>query len=146
LQDDLAHLLHARLKSAHFECHNCLGGLIHLVDGIVHRRDEILNVGAVEWRDEGTANSDQNLPGYLVGFRFALENLFATRLDLIAAAQQSAKRFGTGDNDGRVLFKKLEEALFARHERLKPAKHVRSRLIPGFGSTPTIGFRTFRPN
>ncbi len=53
------------------------------------------------------------------------KNLLTAGLDAIAASQQSAKRFGTCDNDGRVLLKEMEKALLARHERLKPAKHVR---------------------
>ena len=33
--------------------------------------------------------------------------------------------FGAGHNDGRVLLEELEKTLLARHESLKPTKHVR---------------------
>jgi len=67
LQDDGGHLLHRRLELTHFEQHDDLGGLVHLVDRIIHRRHQILDVGAIERRDEGPADGGQDLPRNLVG-------------------------------------------------------------------------------
>jgi uncharacterized protein len=38
LHNDLAHLLHRGLERAYFERNDGRGGLVHLIDGIVHRR------------------------------------------------------------------------------------------------------------
>ena len=95
LQDDLAHLLHLRLEAAHFEQRDGLGGLVHLVDGIVQRADQVLDVGAVERRDEGAPHRGQHLPRNLVGLVLATENLLAMQCStVIAALQQAAQRLG----------------------------------------------------
>src|SRR4029077_9876075 len=105
-----------------------------LIDGIVHRGDQVLDVGAVERRDEGAPHRGQNLAGDLGGFGFALENLLAVALDAVAALQQAAQRLGAGDNDGGVPGEELEEPLFPGHQRLKPAEH--RRLPRGWTSNP----------
>ena len=48
LHDDVAHLAHLGLEGAHLEQRDRLGGLVHLVDGVVHRGDQVLDVAAVE--------------------------------------------------------------------------------------------------
>jgi hypothetical protein len=60
-----------------------------------------------------------------------IQCFLATSLDVVAAAQQPAPCLSTGDDDGRVLLKELEEALLARHECLKPAEHLPVRLMQG---------------
>jgi hypothetical protein len=87
LQDDAAHLLHMRLEAADLEQHNRLRGLVHLVNGVVHRGYKVLNVRPVERRDEGAPNRYQHLAGNLVGLGFPLKNLLAIVLDGVAALQ-----------------------------------------------------------
>ena len=123
LHDDVAHLAHLRLEAFDLEQVDDLGGLVHLIDGVVHRRDQVLDVGAIERRDEGAAHRDQDLAGDFVGFGLALENLLAVALDAVAALQQSAQCLGAGDDDGGVPREELEEPLFPGHQRLKPAEH-----------------------
>src|SRR5215471_10444 len=118
------------------EQHNGLCGLIHLVDGIIHRCDEILNVGTVEWRDECAANRDQHLACYIVGFSLTLENLLAIRLDAVPAPQQTAQGFGARHDNCSVLLKERKESRLPGHECLKPTKH-RSVSLERGSRTPT---------
>src|SRR5579884_3082691 len=48
VEDRIAHLLHFRRKLAEFEERDRLRSLLHLVDGIVHRGDQVLDVAAVK--------------------------------------------------------------------------------------------------
>ena len=123
LHHDLAHLLHLRLEAFHLEQGDGLGGLVHLVDGIVERVDQILDVGAVERGDEGAAHGGQHLARDLVGLRFALENDLAIMLDAVAALEQSVQRLGARDDNGGMPHEELEEPLLLRHQRLEPAEH-----------------------
>ena len=84
---------------------------------------EILNIGAIERRDEGAAHRGQHLAGDFVGFGFALEDLLAIMLDVVAALQQAAQRLGAGDDNRGVPLEEIEETLFLGHQRLKPAEH-----------------------
>ena len=68
--DDVAHAPHQRLKITRLIDESCLGGLMHLVDGVVHRRDEIANVAAIEWRDKGASNGKKDIPRDYVGCHF----------------------------------------------------------------------------
>ena len=56
--------------------------------------------GVIKVRRTATSTSR----GDFVGLRLALEYLLATGLDRFAAMQQTAQRFGAGDNDFCVLF------------------------------------------
>ena len=56
----VAHFAHRRLEGAHLEQHHGLGGLLHLVDGVVHGGDQVLDVAAVERGDEGAADRGQH--------------------------------------------------------------------------------------
>ena len=123
LHDDVAHLPHLRLEASDLEQVDDFRGLVHLIDGIVHRGNKVLDVGAIERRDEGTPHRGQDLAGDFVGFGLALENLLAVALDAVAALQQSAQGFGTGDDDSGMPREEVEETLFPGHQRLKPAEH-----------------------
>jgi hypothetical protein len=54
------------IQAAHLEQQDGLGSLVHLVDGIVKRRDEILDVGAIERGDKRAPHCGQHHPGELV--------------------------------------------------------------------------------
>src|SRR5690348_8049238 len=72
--DGVAHLLHLRRERADVEQHDGLGGLLHLVDGVVHRGDEILDVAPVERRDEGAADRGEHLARHVVGVLLAVHD------------------------------------------------------------------------
>src|SRR6266550_14943 len=127
----LAHLLHLRLETAHLEQRDDLRGLVHLVDGVVERADQVLDVGAVERRDEGPAHRDKNLPGDLIGLIFEREDLLTAILDLLAAIQQAAQSLRAGDHQARVLLKQLKELVLLGHYCLEPAEH--GCFAPGIG-------------
>jgi hypothetical protein len=108
---------------AHFEQGYAFCGLVHLIDGVIHRCDEILDVAAVERRDEGAAYRSENLARNFVGFGFAREDLPAIMLDAVAVVQQAVQFLGASDHKLCVAREQLEKALFLRHQCLEPAEH-----------------------
>src|ERR1700721_369020 len=46
------HLAHRRLEGANLEQHHSLRGGLHLINGVVHRRDQVLDVAPIERRDK----------------------------------------------------------------------------------------------
>ena len=62
-----------------------------MIDGFVHRGDQTLYVGPVEWRDERRAQAEQDLAGDAVGFVLEIEDLLEAGLELIAAGDHSRK-------------------------------------------------------
>ena len=77
IDDDRRISLHRRLEAALLEQRDRLGGLVHLVDGVVHRLDQVLDVAPVERRDEGPAHREQHLVRHLVGRVFVPHDLLA---------------------------------------------------------------------
>jgi hypothetical protein len=90
LQDNVAHLLHLRLEIAQLEHHDGFCSLIHLVDCVVHRGNQALDVGAIERRDKRSADGDKNFACYIVGLGFKFKNLLAVTFNAFATLQQSA--------------------------------------------------------
>ncbi len=118
LDDDLGHLLHLRLEAADLEKQDRLPGLVHLIDSIVHAADQILDVGSVERRDEGSAHGGQHLPGDLVRPGLVLEDALAILLDPVAALEQAAQRLGARHDLVAVPHEQVEEALLPGHQHL----------------------------
>src|SRR5712691_394017 len=123
LHDGVAHLLHLRREGADVEQHHRLRGLLHLVDGIVHRRDEILDVAAIERRDEGAPDRDQHVPRDGVRVVLAVHHGAVMRRHGLAAIEQGAQRLGAGHDGLRVAGEQVEETLFLGHQGVEPAKH-----------------------
>ena len=97
LDDGVAHLAHLRLEVLHLEQHDRLGGLLHLVDRVVHRRDQVLDVAAVEGRDEGAAHADQHFAGDVVGLLLVAHDraiVARYRFPAIEHASQGLRRRG----------------------------------------------------
>src|ERR1043166_411294 len=63
LDADVRHFLHLRRERLHIEQPNRLCGLLHLIDRIIHRRDQVADAAPVERCDERPANRDQNQIG-----------------------------------------------------------------------------------
>ncbi|MNW16930.1 hypothetical protein D3C71_2159500 [compost metagenome] len=66
LDDFLTHLPHQRVEIGLFEQADGLHRLVHHVDRIVHRLDQILDVTTIERRDEASADSQQHVAGNIV--------------------------------------------------------------------------------
>src|ERR1700737_2456581 len=62
LNNDVAHTTHQGLEVAYFVKERRLGRLMHLVDGVVHHRDQIADVAAIERRNEGASHGEQDVP------------------------------------------------------------------------------------
>ena len=135
--DGVRHLLHLRREVALVEQHDGLGGLLHLVDGVVHRGDQILDVAAVERRDEGAPHRDQHLARDVVGVVLAVHHGLVVARHGVAAFEHGAQRLGAGDDRFGMLGKQIEEALFLRHQGVKPAQHGRPRVQAIRLSTPS---------
>jgi hypothetical protein len=131
VKNNFAHLLHLRLETTDLKQDNGLCGLVHLIDGIVHGGNEILDICPIERRDKGRPNRYENFACNVICLGLSLENLLAIILDRVATLQQPAQRFGTGDDDSRVFLKERKETLLLGHERLKPTKHSGSRFAGG---------------
>jgi hypothetical protein len=92
LDDDLRHRLHLRLEGLDLEQADHLGGLAHLVDGVVQRRRQVLDVATIERRDEAAADGLHHLAGDLVGLFLVQVHPGGGRLDAVGAAHQVAQR------------------------------------------------------
>jgi hypothetical protein len=100
-----------------------LGGLAHLVDGVVQRGGQVLDVAAVERRDEGAADGLHHLAGDLVGLFLVLVDAGAGGLDAVAALHQVAQRAGSVDQRPGVRREQVEELVFLRHHSPEQAQH-----------------------
>src|SRR5262245_37206410 len=123
LHDRVGHLLLLRGERMLVEQGDGLGGLEHLVDGVVHRRDEVLDAAAVERRDEGAADRDQHLAGDVVGVVLTVQHRLVVAEHGIAALEHFAQRGGASRNGVGMAGKQVEKALLARQQGLKPAQH-----------------------
>jgi len=121
--DDLPHILHGLLKRAQLEQRDDFSGLVHLVDGIVHRCDEILNIAAVEGCDERSPQRSQDLTGQLIGFGLALGYFLAALCHIFASCEQRPQSDSASNRHLSVANEELEEALFPGHQGTKPTKH-----------------------
>ena len=92
IDDDVAHLLHLRGEVINLEQDDRLGGLLHLVDRVVHRRDELADAAAVERRDERPPYRDQHVARDVVRLLLAAHDLLAIRRDRVATVEHRAQR------------------------------------------------------
>ena len=137
----LTHLLHLALEALHLEQRDDLRGLVHLVDRVVERADEVLDVGAIERRDEGAAHRNQHLSGDFIGLIFQREDLRTAVLDSLAAFREAAQRLGARHHKAGMLLKEVKELVLLGHDRLEPAKH--GLLAPGI-DTASLAVRPTR--
>ena len=118
-----AHLPHRRLEAPDLEQHHRLGGLLHLVDGVVHRGDQVLDVAAVERRDEGAAHRGQHLAGDVVGVVLELMDALAVHHRLLAALQHALQRERALRDRLGVTGEQIEKPLLLREKGAKPTQH-----------------------
>ena len=96
-QHDVGHLAHLQFEVGDFEQGDGLGGLLHLVDSVVQLADQVLDVAAIERRDEAAAHADQHLSHHRVGL-VLMGHDAGTGLGRAAAAFQQVAQ-----GDGAVL-------------------------------------------
>src|SRR4029077_18395353 len=125
LNDDLAHLLHVGLKTAQLEQSNDLRGLVHLVDGVVHRRDQVFDITPVEGSYERFSQRGHDLTRYLVCFVLASRYLLATAQHIVISLQQGPKRLSGSKRYPSMASEEVEESLLFGHQSPKPAQHER---------------------
>jgi hypothetical protein len=75
LHDGVGQRAHIRFEAGDLEQHDRLGRLLHLVDGIVHGRDQVFDVAAVKGGNESAANANQDLAGNAVCFFFEAQDI-----------------------------------------------------------------------
>src|SRR3954453_17672157 len=110
-------------SNAQLEQRDDFSGLVHLVEGIVHRWDEILNIAAVEGCDERSSQRGRDLTGQLVGFGLALGYFLAALCHIFASCEECPQSDSASNGHLRVAGEELEEALFPGHQGTKPTKH-----------------------
>ncbi|TPW00527.1 MAG: hypothetical protein USCAAHI_00020 [Beijerinckiaceae bacterium] len=115
LNDDVAHTAHRGLEVAYFVKERRLGRLMHLVDGVVHHRDQSADVAAIERRNEGAPHGEQDFPRDLVRVVFIALDFLTMFRRFLAAIEQRAQRMRAGHNSDGVPVEEIEEALFLRH-------------------------------
>jgi hypothetical protein len=76
--------------------------------------DEVLDVAAIERRDEAPPHRDEHLARDIVGVLLAIHHRLAVAVDGIATLQHVTQRLGAGGNDVGMLCKEIEEPLLAR--------------------------------
>src|ERR1700722_3466614 len=57
---ECCYLAHRRFETSDLEQNDRLRGLLHLVNRVIHRRDQVLDIDAVERRDEGSADRGEH--------------------------------------------------------------------------------------
>ena len=120
------HLAHLRLEAGDLEQGDGLGGLLHLVDGVVEQADQVLDVAAVERRDEGAPHPQQHVAGDGVGLVLMGDDAAAGFGHTGAAFQQVAQRHGAVHQGAGMAVEQREEFLLARHQGLEKAQHASS--------------------
>lgn len=108
--------------------------MLHLVDGIVHRGDQALNIGAIELRDEAGPEPKQHATGHAIGLVFERKNLVAVELDPIALKHGAERPCALDNHSGMPLEQRLELRLL-RHQSMKPLQHARSPLWLASGAS-----------
>ena len=85
-----------------------------MIDGIVHRGDQALNVGPVERRDERRAQAKQHFASDGVGFVLKIQDLLESGLELVAAGDHFAQGHSRFDHHGGVSLEGREKDVLAR--------------------------------
>jgi hypothetical protein len=88
---------------------------MHLVDGVVHHRDQILDVAAIERCNEGASHGEQDVPRDRVGVAFIALDFLTMFQRFIAAIEERSQRMCARHNSDGVPVEEIEEALFLRH-------------------------------
>src|ERR1700684_3485428 len=105
------HFAHRRLEGADLEQHDSLRRLLHLVDSIVHRRDQVLDVAAIERRDESTPHRREYFTRDIVGIVLELIDALAEDRRFLPALKHALQRERALLHGLGVFGEKFEKAL-----------------------------------
>jgi hypothetical protein len=94
-----------------------------LIDSVIHRCDQLLNVFPIEGRDKRRAKAQKNFVGNIVGFVLERQNLLKAQLELIAVDDHSAQSDCRFKENCCVPLEYRKEDILARHQSLKPSQH-----------------------
>src|SRR5258708_6196994 len=94
------------------------------IDCIVHRGDQVLDIAAVERRDEGAAHRGEHLAGDIVGVIFKLIDALTEYRRLLAAAQHALQRQRALHDRLGVAGKQIEKPLILGEKGAKPTQHL----------------------
>jgi len=95
----------------------------NLVDGVVHRGDEVLDVDPIERRDEGAAHRGQHLAGNAIGLVFELVDALTIDRRFVAAAQHVLQGFRPLHHRHGMAGEQVEKPLLPRQKGPKPTQH-----------------------
>src|SRR5690606_34419934 len=118
--------LHYMLQSVEFrqvEQVNRLDDLVHHVDGIVHRLDQVLDVAAVERSDEGATRGQEHFGSHDVRLLLQLHDPAAIAFNIFTG-KQAFQRLGTTDDETGVPFEQIEEPIFVWQKLAEPSQHL----------------------
>ena len=90
-QNGVAHAAHLRLKLAKLEQRDRLRRLLHFVDRVIHRGDQVLDVAAIERGYEDPPHRLQHFARDRVGGCLMFENRLAVPRNLIASIEERAQ-------------------------------------------------------
>src|SRR5690348_4633203 len=123
VDDDIAHLRHVGLKAGNLEQDDCLGCLLHLVDGVVQSGNEFFDIAAVEWRDERSSRESQNIARDDVSLIFEVHDSATGVRHARAGVEQFSKGPRAVHKRQRMLVEKAKKAVLSRHQSLEPSQH-----------------------
>jgi DNA replication and repair protein RecF len=99
-----------------------LDRLVHHVDGIIHGLDEILDVAAIERRDETQPHRLQHFAGNVIRLVFQCYDALAVAIDILAG-KKGVQRLRAADDRSRVAREHVEELIFAGQQFSEEAEH-----------------------
>jgi hypothetical protein len=99
-----------------------------LIDGIVHRRDQVFDIASVKGGDERFSQRGHDLTRYLICFVLASRYLLATAQHIVISLQQGPERLSGSKRYPSMASEEVEESLLFRHQSPKPAQHERASL------------------
>src|SRR4051812_14760764 len=124
-----SHFPHRGFEGSDLEQDHGLRGLLHLVDGVVHRGDQILDVAAIERRDEGAADRGQHLAGDIVGVVLELVDALEIDQGFLPASQNALDRVRALHDRLGVAGEKLEKTVLLREKSTKTIQHLTRSMV-----------------
>jgi hypothetical protein len=118
---------------------------IRFFDGVIHRGDQVLDVSAVERRNEAPAYRYQYLSSYVIGFVLERMNALAIHGHIIAAPQNALQFLRALRDNGSMAREQLEKALFSREKGSKPVQHGKHHLLAKLAPLSHSCHKTLRP-
>jgi hypothetical protein len=97
--------------------------LAHSTSSVIHRGNQVLDIAAVERRDEGPAYRGQHLAGDIVGVVFELVDALAENRGFVAAAQHVLQGQRALHDRLGMPGEQVEKPLLLGQKGAKPTQH-----------------------